>query len=94
MSDAQPTDAYRCGQLYAALAALERLSAPNAKATLDRPGARATASKNPRGALKDHLDRVVTYLMRAQNQRRGRRRWPSSGPYPTCCPAPGSCPGH
>ncbi|MGW0933363.1 hypothetical protein [Streptomyces sp. NPDC002666] len=71
MSDAQPTDAYRCGQLYAALAALERLGAPNAKATLDRPGARATASKNPRGALKDHLDRVVTYLMRAQNQRKG-----------------------
>lgn len=71
MSDGQPSDAYRCGQSYAALAALERLGSPSAKASLDRPGERSKASQNPRGTLKAHLDRAVTYLMHARSRRKG-----------------------
>ncbi|MEV5653081.1 hypothetical protein [Streptomyces sp. NPDC052291] len=71
MADGQPTDAYRCGQLYAALAALERLGAPDGRAKLDNRTTRAKASENPRGTLKLHLPRVMSHLMRAQKSPRG-----------------------
>jgi hypothetical protein len=71
MPNDRPTDAYRCGQLYAALAELEKLSAPGRKPSLGEPGARAKASKNPHGSLHRHLARVVEYVMAAQAQRQG-----------------------
>ncbi|MYU47911.1 hypothetical protein GTV15_11655, partial [Streptomyces sp. SID7803] len=66
MADGQPTDAYRCGQLYAALAALERLGAPDGRATLDNGTTRAKASENPRGHAEAPSARVMSHLMRAQ----------------------------
>ncbi|MEU2248808.1 hypothetical protein [Streptomyces sp. NPDC019224] len=71
MADGQPTDAYRCGQLYAALAALERIGAPNGKVSLDDKETRSKAAANPRTELKGPLERVVAHLMRAQQARKG-----------------------
>ncbi|MEV5602855.1 hypothetical protein AB0L33_15570 [Streptomyces sp. NPDC052299] len=71
MADGQLTDAYRCGQLYAALAALERLGSSNGKASLDDKGARSKASEKPLNELRRHVEQVVPYLMQAQQLRRG-----------------------
>ncbi|MGC5412184.1 hypothetical protein ACPXCX_52345, partial [Streptomyces sp. DT225] len=71
MADGQLTDAYRCGQLYAALAALERLGSSNGKVALDDKDVRSKAAENPRGTLPNYLKQAVAYLMAAQHRRKG-----------------------
>nr|WSW69137.1 hypothetical protein OG461_24730 [Streptomyces sp. NBC_00995] len=54
MSQAQPTDAYRCGQLYAALESLELLAGIGSRA-LGRADTRENAAKRPRTHLTEPL---------------------------------------
>ncbi|MFI2113095.1 hypothetical protein ACH489_01400 [Streptomyces rubiginosohelvolus] len=71
MANALPTDAYRCGQLYAVITALEKLASPNGRSALDLPGARAKAAKRPYDHLHKPLNRAVEFLMAARARRKG-----------------------
>ncbi|MFJ9109357.1 hypothetical protein [Streptomyces sp. NPDC102283] len=71
MANAQPTDAYRCGQLYAVITALEKLASPNGRSALDQPGTRARAAKRPYEFLHKPLNRAVEFLMAARVRRKG-----------------------
>ncbi|MFI6059578.1 hypothetical protein [Streptomyces sp. NPDC051286] len=70
MPNDQPSDAYRCGQLYAALAALEKLS-KGERHSLGRLGARVEAAQQPRDRLTGHLKAVGEYVVDARKQGRG-----------------------
>ncbi|EHM27568.1 hypothetical protein SPW_3994 [Streptomyces sp. W007] len=54
MANDRLTEAYRCGQLFAALAALERLS-EGTHHSLGKPGVRRQVSTEPRKHLTVHL---------------------------------------
>ncbi|WP_103507335.1 hypothetical protein [Streptomyces sp. SM13] len=65
------TEAYRCGQLYAALAALERLGG-GAHHPLDDPARRRQVSTEPRKHLAPHLWKATRSLVDATGQGRGK----------------------
>ncbi|ROV64421.1 hypothetical protein [Streptomyces globisporus] len=65
------TEAYRCGQLYAALAALERLCG-GTHHPLDDPAKRRQVSTEPRKHLAPHLWKATRSLVDATNQGRGK----------------------
>ncbi|MFI1248337.1 hypothetical protein ACH4TY_16795 [Streptomyces anulatus] len=64
------TEAYRCGQLFAALAALERLS-EGTHHSLGKPGVRRQLSTEPRKHLTVHLWQAGRYLADATNRDQG-----------------------
>ncbi|MEU2099277.1 hypothetical protein [Streptomyces globisporus] len=65
------TEAYRCGQLYAALAALERLCG-GTHHPLDDPARRRQVSTEPRKHLAPHLWKATRSLVDAAGQGRGK----------------------
>ncbi|MET8935651.1 hypothetical protein ABZX28_01360 [Streptomyces rubiginosohelvolus] len=65
------TEAYRCGQLYAALAALERLGG-GAHHPLDDAARRRQVSTEPRKHLTPHLWKATRSLVEATDQGRGK----------------------
>lgn len=69
MANDRLTEAYRCGQLYAALAALERLGGTHR--SLGKPGTRRQVSTEPRKHLTVHLWQAGRYLAAAANQGEG-----------------------
>ncbi|WP_228991311.1 hypothetical protein [Streptomyces sp. DH8] len=71
MANDRLTEAYRCGQLFAALAALERLS-EGAHHSLGKPGTRRQLSTEPRKHLTLHLWQAGRYLLGAANRGEGR----------------------
>ncbi len=70
MANDRLTEAYRCGQLFAALAALERLS-EGTHHSLGKPGMRRQLSTEPRKHLTVHLWQAGRYLAGATNQGQG-----------------------
>ncbi|MFI7287086.1 hypothetical protein ACIBRY_10610 [Streptomyces anulatus] len=67
MANDRLTEAYRCGQLYAALAALERLG-EGTHHSLGKPGTRRQVSTEPRKHLTVHLWQAGRYLAGAANR--------------------------
>lgn len=70
MANDRLTEAYRCGRLYAALAALERLGG-GAHHSLGRPGTRRRLSTEPRKHLTVHLWQAGRYLAEATDRDQG-----------------------
>ncbi|MFD5647125.1 hypothetical protein ACFWIP_36385, partial [Streptomyces anulatus] len=70
MANDRLTEAYRCGQLFAALAALERLS-EGTHHSLGKPGVRRQVSTEPRKHLTMHLWQAGRYLAGAANRDQG-----------------------
>ncbi|MDK0519596.1 type I-C CRISPR-associated protein Cas8c/Csd1 [Streptomyces sp. ML-6] len=73
MTSARPVryaEAYRCGRLYAVIAALQRL-AENEHHELGRPQCVERAATRPEPALRDPLRQVGHYLVRARIRGRG-----------------------
>ncbi|MEV3892992.1 hypothetical protein [Streptomyces anulatus] len=70
MANDRLTEAYRCGQLFAALAALERLS-EGPHHSLGKPGVRRQLSTEPRKHLTVHLWQAGRYLAGATNRDQG-----------------------
>ncbi|MFJ7492130.1 MULTISPECIES: hypothetical protein [unclassified Streptomyces] len=73
MTSGQPVrhaEAYRCGRLYAAIAALQRL-AQNEHHKLGRPESVARAAARPEPILRDPLREVGHYLVQARIRGQG-----------------------
>ena len=67
MPNSGHAEAYRCGQLYAALAALQKCS-DGAHHSLGRPATVKDILRSPSKVLNDHLWRVGKYLVTAHNK--------------------------
>ncbi|WP_326765699.1 hypothetical protein OG978_14910 [Streptomyces sp. NBC_01591] len=73
MTSAQPvrhSEAYRCGRLYAAVAALQRL-AQNEHHGLGQPGVAEKAAARPEPHLREPLREIVHYLVQARIRGQG-----------------------
>ncbi|MFB7212873.1 hypothetical protein [Streptomyces sp. NPDC056255] len=73
MTSAQPVrhaEAYRCGRLFAVVAALQRL-AQNEHHALGQPGAAEKAAARPEPVLREPLREIVQYLVQARIRGQG-----------------------
>ncbi|MEU0834850.1 hypothetical protein [Streptomyces sp. NPDC005969] len=70
MPNDRPSDAYRCGQLYAALEALQTLADVDFR-SLSRPESRQKAARRPRPEIQPRLWESGRYLDKARMKGRG-----------------------
>ncbi|MET9520171.1 hypothetical protein [Streptomyces sp. NPDC002994] len=89
----KPSDAELCGRLYAALAALQKLSAPGNNHSLGRPGACAKAAEHPERQLREHLNNVVKYFVEARKQGKAEIATELFGSIPGLLPSGNRLPG-